>query len=56
MARCIKKLFVVLVLCAGIGSLLVVLKRRRDESMPGRASAAQWAASPHAPSTMQETA
>ena len=56
MTRCVKKLFVVLVLGAGVASLLMVLKRRRDESMPGRASAAQWAAAPHPPSTMEQTA
>jgi hypothetical protein len=42
MGRFLKKLLIVLVVVAGLGAVFTVLKRRRDESMPGRTNAATW--------------
>jgi hypothetical protein len=41
MGRSIRKLFIALFVAGGIGAAFVVMKRRRDESMPGAASP-QW--------------
>jgi hypothetical protein len=42
MGRFLKKLLIVVVVVACLGAVFTVLKRRRDESMPGRADAATW--------------
>ncbi len=42
MGRFIKKLLVLLMLAVGAAAVLRVLKKRRDESMPGRSVAPQW--------------
>ena len=42
MGRFIKKLLILVTLLAGLAAAFRVLKRRRDESMPGRVVAPQW--------------